>query len=145
MTEAREPGGTASRRAVLAGAAGVAGVAVVGLTACGSSDPGGGGNANAPIKVSDIPVGGGKVITGKNVVVTQPAAGQFKAFTAVCTHQGCIVATVANGLITCPCHGSQYSITDGSVQRAAPGLTVDTQRPLAAKTVTVSGSDLTVS
>ena len=89
-------------------------------------------------KTSEIPVGGGKVFDTQKVVVTQPTAGQFKAFTAVCTHQGCTVSTVKDGTINCPCHGSKYSIADGSVQGGpAPA-------PLAAKTVTVNGDEITV-
>ena len=60
-------------------------------------------------------MGGGKIIDGKNIVITQPQASTFKAFTAVCTHQGCIVNSVSNGTIDCPCHGSKFSIKDGSV------------------------------
>ncbi len=65
--------------------------------------------------VSDVKVGSGVVYKTAKVVVTQPAAGTFKGFTAVCTHQGCIVDNVSNGVINCNCHGSQFSITDGSV------------------------------
>jgi Rieske Fe-S protein len=64
---------------------------------------------------AEVPNGGGKIIDGKNIVLTQPAAGVFKAFSAVCTHQGCIVSSIANGTIDCPCHGSEFSIKDGSV------------------------------
>jgi Rieske Fe-S protein len=86
--------------------------------------------------VADVPVGGGKVFTDAKVVVTQPTAGQFKAFTAVCTHAGCIVATVANKTIDCPCHGSKYSVTDGSVVNGpAP-------RPLAPVTVSVKNGNI---
>ena len=62
-----------------------------------------------------IPVGGGKIFTAERVVVTQPTAGQFKGFSAVCTHMQCIVDQVADGTIDCPCHGSRYSVTDGHV------------------------------
>jgi len=55
------------------------------------------------------------IVGGKNIVITQPEAGTFKAFTAVCTHAGCIVNTVSGGTINCPCHGSKFSIKDGSV------------------------------
>ena len=65
--------------------------------------------------VSDVPVGGGKVFQDAKIVVTQPTAGQYKGFTAVCTHAGCIVRTVENNTIDCPCHGSKYNATDGSV------------------------------
>ena len=51
------------------------------------------------------------------VVVTQPTAGEFRGFGIVCTHDGCELNAVANGTINCPCHGSRYAITDGSVVR----------------------------
>ena len=73
----------------------------------------GGGAALAA--TADVPVGGGVVLDGEKVVVTQPTEGEFKAFTAVCTHQGCVVNSVQDNAITCPCHGSQFSAEDGSV------------------------------
>jgi nitrite reductase/ring-hydroxylating ferredoxin subunit len=87
---------------------------------------------------ADIPVGSGKVFTDAQTVVTQPKSGQFKAFTAICTHQQCIVADVTT-TINCNCHGSKYSITDGSVVNGPA------QRPLAAKALKASGNKLTVS
>ena len=42
----------------------------------------------------EVPEGGGTVFREQKVVVTQPEAGDFKAFTAVCTHQGCLVDRV---------------------------------------------------
>ena len=90
------------------------------------------------LATTDVPVGGGTIIADRKIVVTQPTAGQFKAFSAVCTHRGCTVAAVSDGLIRCPCHGSQFSIADGSVQGGpAPA-------PLAAVPVTVSGTTLTL-
>jgi Rieske Fe-S protein len=71
--------------------------------------------SNVLLTTAEVPEGGGKIIDGKNIVVTQPEAGVFKAFSAVCTHQGCIVSTIANGTIDCPCHGSEFSVKDGSV------------------------------
>ena len=130
----------ATRRNLLVGA-GAAGVAVT-LAGCGSSTGSGGsgtGGGSAAIKTSDIPVGGGKVYDDQKIVVTQPTAGQFKAFSAICTHQGCTVGDVSNGTIHCPCHGSAYSAADGSVKNGPA------QQPLPAKTVTVSGDTLTVS
>jgi Rieske Fe-S protein len=94
--------------------------------------------AGATVPEADVPVGGGTVLTDQKVVVTQPVAGQFKAFTAVCTHMGCTVASVANGTINCPCHGSQYSIKDGSVV-AGPA-----PAPLAPIPFTISGSTITL-
>jgi Rieske Fe-S protein len=64
---------------------------------------------------SEIPVGGGKIYTAAKVVVTQPARGRYRAFSAVCTHVGCIMSEVANGTIDCPCHGSEFTITTGAV------------------------------
>ncbi len=82
--------------------------------------------------VTDIPVGGGMVFMDQKVVVTQPTKGVFKAFSAVCTHVGCICNKVANGTIDCPCHGSEFKITDGAVV-AGPAPS-----PLPARTITVS-------
>jgi Rieske Fe-S protein len=84
--------------------------------------------------VTDIPVGGGKVFLDQKVVVTQPAKGVYKAFSAVCTHVGCICNKVANGTIDCPCHGSEFKITDGAVV-AGPAPT-----PLPTRTITVSSA-----
>ena len=64
---------------------------------------------------SDIPVGGGAIYKAAKVVVTQPASGQYKASSQVCTHVGCIVNKVTNGTIDCPCHGSEFKITNGAV------------------------------
>jgi Rieske Fe-S protein len=66
-------------------------------------------------QAADIPLGGGTVFTDAKVVVTQPTKGVFKAFSAVCTHVGCLCNRVADGTIDCPCHGSKFKITDGAV------------------------------
>jgi Rieske Fe-S protein len=144
-----------TRRTVMLGAGG-AGLAAV-LTACASygapttdagaepasdapsSDapkPSGGAQAGALAATGDIPEGGGKIFKTEKVVVTQPAAGEFKAFTAVCTHMGCTVASVEDGTINCPCHGSKFSIQDGSV---ANGPASD---PLEEKQITVDGEEI---
>jgi len=88
---------------------------------------------------SAIPVGGGKIFADQSVVVTQPTAGTFKAFSSICTHQGCTVNAVAGGTINCPCHGSKFNIADGSVT-AGPA-----KKPLPAKQVTDDGGQLRVS
>lgn len=85
---------------------------------------------------SAIPVGGGKVFPGQKVVVTQPTAGAFQGFSAICTHQGCTVGTVAAGTIDCPCHGSKFAITDGSPVKG-PATS-----PLPAKPVSVQGGQI---
>ncbi len=80
---------------------------------------------------SEIPVGGGKIYNAAKVVVTQPARGQYKGFSAVCTHVGCIMSTVANGTIDCPCHGSEFTITNGAV------VTGPAPAPLPAKRIKI--------
>jgi Rieske Fe-S protein len=64
---------------------------------------------------SDIPVGSGVIYTADKVVVTQPVAGEYKGFSAVCTHVGCILNRISDGTIDCPCHGSEFKITNGAV------------------------------
>ncbi|MFJ8361273.1 Rieske (2Fe-2S) protein [Streptomyces sp. NPDC093984] len=160
-SESLQPVSAPARRTVMA-AAGATGLAVA-LTACGGSDDksssstsgaqgnsntasttttGGGGSAaagsggTALAKTSDIPEGGGKVFADQGVVVTQPSAGTFKAFSSKCTHAGCAVKDIANGVINCPCHGSQFSATDGSVKKGPA------TQPLPAAKITVSGDEI---
>jgi Rieske Fe-S protein len=134
-----------TRRAALAGA-GFAGLAAT-LAACGggsssssgstsgSGQAGNSGNA-ALASTSEIPVGGGKVFSAEKVVVTQPTAGEFKAFSAVCTHMQCLVDKVASGTIDCPCHGSEFSVKNGSVVSGpAPS-------PLPAQAIKVTGGKI---
>ncbi|MGI8459900.1 MAG: Rieske (2Fe-2S) protein [Propionibacteriaceae bacterium] len=90
------------------------------------------------VAASAVPVGGGTVLPTA-YVVTQPTAGDYKAFTNICTHQGCPVASVTDGQIVCNCHGSHFSITDGSP------VSGPAQTPLAAKTVVESGANLYIS
>jgi Rieske Fe-S protein len=85
----------------------------------------------ALVKVSEVPVGGGVVLGGDGIVVTQPSAGTFRGFSTTCTHSGCSVNRVTGGNIVCPCHGSSFSVVDGSVTRK-PAL-----KPLASRAVTV--------
>jgi Rieske Fe-S protein len=66
---------------------------------------------------NDVPVRGGKILDSRKIVVTQPEPGSFKAFSAVCTHQGCVVAQVKENTISCPCHGSQFNAANGEVQQ----------------------------
>jgi Rieske Fe-S protein len=108
-------------------------------TASGSprSGTGGSGSGGLTAAKADIPVGGGKIFPDAQAVVTQPKPGEFKAFTAVCTHQACMVAEVVE-TINCDCHSSKFSITDGSV------VTGPAPSPLAAKTVTSNGENLTI-
>jgi Rieske Fe-S protein len=140
------------RRAIMN--TGLAAAAIAGLSSCTNygtapaSQPsaatlggasGGSSAALGPltVKEADIPVGSGKIFPDAQTVITQPKKGEFKAFSAVCTHQGCVVDTVTT-TINCPCHGSKYSITDGSV------VNPPAPQPLPPKTIKVSKDTLTV-
>ncbi|MFJ7945476.1 Rieske (2Fe-2S) protein [Streptomyces sp. NPDC096354] len=149
-----------ARRTVVAGV-GAAGVVAV-LTACGSSkdsggsgtvepakgatgegdgagdggDSGAGGGGNVLAKTADIPEGGGKIFADAGVVVTQPKAGEFKAFSSKCTHMGCAVTSISGGTINCPCHGSKFDAATGDVS-GGPAT-----EPLPAATITVKGDSI---
>jgi Rieske Fe-S protein len=146
------------RRTVLRGAAvaGLAGAGLPLLAACGGDDSAstaptqesqesrpsasgspssaGGGAVLGP--TSEIPVGGGVIYPDAKVVVTQPVKGEFKGFSAVCTHAGCIVAKVTDGTIDCSCHGSKFKVADGSVAQGPAAS------PLAPVAVTVKGTEI---
>jgi Rieske Fe-S protein len=129
-----------TRRTVLVG--GVVLASAGATAACGLGGVGSGGPASpvagTTVPTTSVPVGGGVVLADQQVVVTQPTAGTFKAFSAVCTHGGCTVTQVAGGTITCPCHGGTFSATDGSVTGGPPPA------PLATVPLTVSGSTITL-
>ncbi len=141
-SESVQPMSGPSRRTVVA-AVGAAGLAAA-LTACGSDDgaksssteQGAAGTALA--KTSDIPEGGGKVFKDEKVVVSQPKAGEFKAFSTICTHQKCPMVDLKDDVLSCNCHGSQFSITDGSVKKGPA------TQPLEAKQVKVDGDSITL-
>ncbi|MEU6683880.1 Rieske (2Fe-2S) protein [Streptomyces sp. NPDC046832] len=159
-SESVQPMSGPSRRTVVA-AVGAAGLTVA-LTACGSEDKasgpsteqgaagggatneGGGSSAGAGAggaalaKTADIPEGGGKIFKDEKVVVSQPAAGDYKAFSTICTHQKCPMVDLKDDVISCACHGSQFSVLDGSVKK---GPAVE---PLEAKQISVKGDSITL-
>lgn len=144
MTQEPLKGSAATRRGVLAGA-GLVGLAGA-ITACSAGATTGGatggtGSANSAAggalgSTSQIPVGSGMIFTAEKVVVTQPKAAEYKAFSAVCTHMGCLVNQISNGTIDCPCHGSEYSIATGAVVRGPAPL------PLPAKQIKITGESI---
>jgi Rieske Fe-S protein len=87
-------------------------------------------------KTSDVPVGGGTILTDKKIVITQPQSGTFHAFTAVCTHAGCTVGSVSGGTINCPCHGSKFNIANGAVVNGPAAA------PLAPVNIQVQGTSI---
>ncbi|MFI6869069.1 ubiquinol-cytochrome c reductase iron-sulfur subunit [Nocardia sp. NPDC050406] len=125
------------RRAALAGA----GVAATALTLAACSSYGGtettpaapedaSGQPRELAKTGDIPVGGG-IITG-DTVITQPTEGVYQGFSSTCTHLGCKVNEIVDGLIKCPCHKSDFRL-DGTVDSGpAP-------RPLDNRSIRVDG------
>lgn len=96
-----------------------------------SEESSGGPGSDALAKAADVPVGSGLILPEEQLVLTQPTEGEFKCFTAVCTHQGCIVSSVQLGGIRCECHGSAFSIEDGSV------INPPATRPLAEQPISV--------
>jgi Rieske Fe-S protein len=94
------------------------------------------GDSSSLVATAKVPVGEGVILTDQKIVVTQPTKGEFKGFSAICTHMQCTVGTIKNGTIICPCHGSMYSIKDGSVTGGpAP-------KPLSPIAVKVDGADV---
>ncbi|KQV62916.1 hypothetical protein ASC64_17690 [Nocardioides sp. Root122] len=141
-----------NRRRALTGSAAIA-VGVPVLAACGSdtstavdssgsadsgSGSSGGAGGEALASAADVPVGGCFVVSGAKVVLTQPTEGDFKAFTAVCTHQGCLVESSTEGDIPCPCHSSKFSLDDGSP------ISGPASAPLEAVEIRVSGDSITL-
>ena len=111
----------------------------------GSSSGGSAPSGSGGVATADVPEGGGIVLAEQKVVVTQPTKGDFKAFTAICTHQGCTVNSVQDGEIVCGCHGSQFSIKDGSNVEGPNGSAAGPVAPLQSKKVSVEGGQISVS
>lgn len=124
-----------SRRRLL-GTAGTA-AAVTAVSACGGQEP-------KPQEVrygqvvgqtTDVPEGAGAVFSNSKLVVTQPETGDYRAFSASCTHAGCTVQEV-DEVIRCLCHGSEFDISTGEA------LVGPAQEPLESFEVTVEGTDI---
>ena len=131
-----------TRRCVVAAGAAVPAAGL--LSACGGSGESDPSATQAPGiatgeligRASDVPVGGCAVFPDVKVVVAQPTEGEFRAFGATCTHQGCLVSSSTEGDIPCKCHASHFSLEDGSV------ISGPAPAPLPAVEITVDGDDL---
>ncbi|MFD9337009.1 Rieske (2Fe-2S) protein [Streptomyces sp. NPDC060028] len=118
-----------ARRTVLKGAAALAGAAGAGLTLAACSTGTGTGTGTAagapavpaePVELgaaSEVPVGGATLFRKSKLVVSCKEAGQYKAFSAQCTHAGCVLDKIVEGEGNCPCHGSRFDVTTGKVLR----------------------------
>jgi nitrite reductase/ring-hydroxylating ferredoxin subunit len=138
-----------SRRGVITSAVGLSAVAALSacstevtvLTATPTPEAPSTSEPVAIAKTTDIPVGSGKKfdVEGVPILITQPRAGEFRGFSAVCTHAGFVMTNMANSEIKCDNHGAVYSADDGSV------LSGPAPRALGKVTVTVEGDELLVS
>ena len=140
MSESQPLTGELNRRSVLRGAGvfalgGVAGAVVT----AGRDDPADSANANAYgydepaagsgsalAAMDDIPSGGGLVLADAKVVLTKADDGTVRAFSSICTHQGCPVSEVADGRISCPCHGSEFDANTGEVVKGPASRSLPT-------------------
>lgn len=124
------------RRALTGAAATAVGVPLLAACAGGDDSSGDAQPAASPgqelAAAADVPEGGGVILGEAGLVVTQPTTGEFKAFSSTCTHQACQVTGVTE-TIDCVCHGSKFSLTDGSVVQGPA------TEPLAEKPVEVRG------
>ncbi len=127
-----------SRRGAVA--AGVV-LGACGLAGCGgeTDEDATTGTTEMTLDASRVPEGGGLISAKERVVVTQPRKGEFRAFSSICTHQGCPVTSVGEDGIDCACHGSRFDLESGE-PTAGPAT-----EALPSRTVTESGGTLTIS
>lgn len=110
----------------------------------GSQTPGGSGtvppSGTEIAKLSAVAVGEsiGVVVGGASLLIAQPTAGDVVAFSAICSHQQCIVAP-AQTEFHCPCHGSRYDAATGDVLEG-PAI-----NPLTPVPVSVDGDSIVAS
>jgi nitrite reductase/ring-hydroxylating ferredoxin subunit len=121
--------------------------------AYGGRDSGGGGSDGGSQKSSggDAGAGGTAIVSesevapgsafkfkdsGNPAVLVHLDSGDFVAYSAVCTHQGCTVA-YQGGELACPCHGSVFDPANGAAVVAGPA-----SRPLPEIPVKVEGGEI---
>ncbi|ARF71951.1 Rieske (2Fe-2S) protein [Kitasatospora albolonga] len=131
----------AARRTVLKGAA-LAGAAGLGAAACSTESKLGHAKQPTPTapvdlgEASEVPVGGAKLYREQRLVVSCPAKGEYKAFSAQCTHGGCVLTKIEGTEGHCACHGSRFDTTTGKVVQGPATV------PLPAVPVTAEGGKL---
>lgn len=87
----------------------------------------------------------GELNGGSPVFISRVAESAFVVFSTVCTHQGCSVEVPAtpSDNCHCPCHGAEYSPTDGRVLRQ-PSAGSATDLPKFASSYSSSTNILTI-
>ncbi|UUN26240.1 Rieske (2Fe-2S) protein [Streptomyces sp. FIT100] len=134
-------GQPAARRTVLKGVA-LAGAAGLGAAACSTESKLGHAQVPTPTAPVDlgaadaVPVGGTRLYREQRLVVHRPAEGEYRAFSAQCTHAGCVLDKVEGTEGNCPCHGSRFDVTTGEAVRGPATV------PLPEVPVTVEGGKL---
>lgn len=139
-----------SRRSVLRGVAVTTVAGVAGYAVAATSDAAGARAATTAANgygadeqtrsrlaaLADIPAGGGLILDDARIVLTRAEDGEVLAFSATCTHQGCTVSSIEQGLIVCPCHLSRFDLATG-----AP-VSGPARRPLPPVAVEVTGEEV---
>lgn len=95
----------------------------------------GGSSSGAIASESEVATGSAKSFknSGQPAVLVHLDSGDFVAYSAVCTHQGCTVA-YKGGQLACPCHGSIFdpanggSVVNGPAQQPLPEIPVKVER-----------------
>lgn len=109
--------GCLARRQVLIATG--AGAGVLALAACAeeTSSPDEPQSGVVLLSLNELEVGQAQVVTtddGVAVAVVRAGEEEVRAFSAICTHQGCEVRAEEEDLY-CPCHGSRFALADGAV------------------------------
>jgi cytochrome b6-f complex iron-sulfur subunit len=128
--------------AVCLGAVAAAGAAAAGWPVFRFLSPRAGGGAASKVTVneSDLPEGEAKFFeyAGSSAVIVRPRGGAAVAYSAVCTHLGCIVQWQKDKQeFLCPCHAGRFS-TEGAVLGGPP------PKPLARLPVSAVGGVFTI-
>jgi cytochrome b6-f complex iron-sulfur subunit len=91
--------------------------------------------------LAELQAVGGMVVPAEDqpIVLTYSERASVKAFSAVCTHLGCVVEWESAGFIQCPCHEGRFSAQTGAVISGPPPA------PLSPRDVVVDGDDIYVS